>query len=818
MRFQALARRVSPMSCAAHCLSVIVGLICSHTAWADPRAFDIPAGEAAVELRDFAKQSGLQLLFDYSVVKSIKTHAVAGNLEPEVALAELIRGTGLEFERVNSQTVAIRLAPKATSDSGLGSRGVGSSNTARSTTPKNSAAESGGGLEEIVVTAQKREERLQNVPISISVLSGGDLDKSTAQGITEALTAVPGVAAVAHIQGGGTLVTIRGVTASGPVYGGSSPTAYYLDTVPFGLVQTAIAPDTDAYDLERVEVLRGPQGTLYGASAQAGVVRVLTQDAKLDGFDIKGRVVSSETDGGSGNYRGDMAVNVPIVEGKVAARLVLGYEGLSGWIDNPAKNNANDVRTHNARLKVKAQPNDQLTISASAWISRQRYGAPNYSDDAERTLSMADETTTIDYSAYGLKVSYDLPSFSVASMTSYLDYQNTGAYDLINEGNPYSLPEISGFNAHVFSQEINLNSTQPGPWSWTAGGIYRDGKDMNLAIIPTFFVGGWSNTSKSYALFGELSRRFYRDKLQWTLGARYFHDDVVSREDPAAPPVNPPNYYVDQASFHPTTPRGVLTWYPKPNATIYASYSEGFRSGSPQNYTTNAVGFPAMKPDRLYNYEVGAKADIFGGRASLDSALFYLDWKDVQQQLAVPFGNVPGGVTALVNAPSASGMGVDLGLTLRPTSELEVRLNFDWNDLRTDKDVISQGAVLFAKGERLNFSPEYTAGLSGNYVMRMGGSGFKARFAASANYTSMQGFRTVLGGVQSLAFGEPMLIGRASFVIQAPTHWDLTLFADNINNEKRAIYGDPFAGFKVPTSYVRVRPRTIGLQFDYRLK
>ena len=101
---------------------------------------------------------------------------------------------------------------------------------------------------------------------------------------------------------------------------------YYLDSVPFSLVKSAIAPDFDAYDLQRVEVLRGPQGTLYGANSENGLVRVLTNDADLNNYEFKARSSVSSTDGGGGNYRGDMAVNVPLVDGKLAARLVLGYQ------------------------------------------------------------------------------------------------------------------------------------------------------------------------------------------------------------------------------------------------------------------------------------------------------------------------------------------------------------------------------------------------------------------------------------------------------------------------------------------------------------
>src|SRR5262249_5133381 len=138
----------------------------------------------------------------------------------------------------------------------------------------------GDKISEIVVTAQKREERLLNVPVSISVLTGKNLDKSSAQGVLAELNRVPGVVVSSPDGGagglGGAQIAVRGAAAGAAALAGSSPIAYYLDSVPFGFVRSAYAPDANAYDLQRVEVLRGPQGTLYGANAEAGVVRVLS--------------------------------------------------------------------------------------------------------------------------------------------------------------------------------------------------------------------------------------------------------------------------------------------------------------------------------------------------------------------------------------------------------------------------------------------------------------------------------------------------------------------------------------------------------------
>jgi iron complex outermembrane receptor protein len=819
---------------------------------------NIPSQPLADALNSFSRQTHLKLAFYTELGRGLISPRIDGNYTPDSALRLLLANTGLRFKYIDPDSVAIlpsepgasspvntsaistRLASgsdagaAAPSVPGTGNSELGTDRSGLKTSDPNqtdtdrehnketerepeSNKHQTGTLDDIVVTAQKREERLQDVPISISVLSGENLDKSPFQGVTEALNTVPGVAAFPWSQGGGTFVAVRGVTASYPLFGGSSPIAYYLDGVPFGLVDTAIAPDANAYDLKRVEVLRGPQGTLYGASALNGVVRVLTNDADLNSFDFKARGSDSVTNGGGNNYRGDMAVNVPIIDGKLAARAVLGYESLSGWIDKPNKNNANDAVLRNARLKVNAQPTDELSIGLSAWLSRQNYGAPSIANDQGRTNHLVPEPISTDFGAYNLKFGYEFPGVSVTSMTSYLKYTSHDELDFIDFIG-LSYPILESFGAHVFSEEVNLNSTQNGPWRWSAGAIYRDAENATFQTLPAIATLDWTDASRSAAIFGELSRRLLNDTMECTVGGRYFRDDVTTKEGPYVPPLNPPQYYRAKASFNATTPRAVLTWHPANNSTIYSSYSEGFRSGAPQTYyiTGGVPGFPAVKPDKLHNYEIGAKADLFDKRISVDTALYFMDWKDVQQEVLVPFHSV--NVGALVNGQSASGPGVDVGVTTRPFDKVEVGVTFSWNDLTLDNDVISAGKVLFAKGDRLNFSAKYTAGASANYVFPLGGSGFEGRLSVSGNYSSPLSDRGIVGGAERTAVGDAMLIARTGVSIHAPGHWEVAIFADNITNEQGAVSRNPFDLSPVPNTSVRVRPRTVGLQFDYRHK
>lgn len=664
-------------------------------------------------------------------------------------------------------------------------------------------------IEEVVVTAQRREERVLDVPISVSALNGPDIDRSSLLSITEALNTVPGVAASVGYQGGTTLTTVRGVGASAPLLSGSSPIAYYLDSVPFGLVTSAIAPDAAAYDLERIEVLRGPQGTLYGANAQNGVVRVLTRNASPNDFELKGRVTRSGTHRGGDTFRGDAAVNVPLIEGRLGARAVVGYSDLGGWVDGPVGNDVNDAQLRTYRLKLNARPSDVLSIGLSAWSARNDYGAPSASDDDGRISATLAQPISADFAAYGLDVAGELGKFSVSSRTSYLDYANRSTWDLIAAGLP-NLPFFTELDSQVFAEEIVLGSAPGSAWRWTAGATYRDASDgllqtsMILAAPLDYSFG-----SRSFAVFTEAGRRFSDERFEWTLGLRYFHDEVSNRENVQGQGLIGVPLYHAASSFESTTPRAVITWFPRKDLTLYASYAEGFRSGFPQNAAVvQAVpGFPHLQPDTLRNFEVGAKGSP-SARLAFDAALYFVRWDDVQQTLSVPFNGLP--VVANVNGESASGWGAELGATLRPAEGWDLGLMVSWNDLTLDGAVEIPTGQLFAAGDRLNYSPEWTGSASAEYRFRLGTGGFTGAFAASASYSSAQDFRGVNTGTTVL-HGDALLIARMRLSVNAPGRWAVSVFADNVTDERGAT---PTVNL-MPEWQLRVRPRTVGVQLDY---
>jgi iron complex outermembrane recepter protein len=817
--------------------SIVLGLpwalVASAYASADaPTKVDIPAGYLVTSLESLARQSGCEFLYTADQLKGVRTAGVSGEYTPEDAIKKLLEGTRLRLTVHESGALVITLPPQTKVAGDAHTQSVNPEirsalvlAQAGDTSTKDVSASAASGdqkaeikkrqdeVPQVTVTAERRAEQLQTVPMAISVLGGADLDASTSRSLSEELSRVPGVTINQMFLGGGVQIPIRGVAASSALAGGTAPTAYYLDSVPFGMVRNAIGPDPDVYDLQRVEVLRGPQGTLYGASALNGVVRVLTNDADLNSFELKARTATSDTDGGGQNYRGEMALNVPIVEGKLAARAVAGYQSIKGWIDEPNRQDVNDDERLNLRLKVNAQPTDQLSLGFSIWHSRTNEGAPFSSNDQDFSTATQKEPVSTNYDTYGLKVGYQFTSFAFSSTTSYLSYHNDSFLDY-NPGSGRLLE--TDYHSKTFAQEISLNSTTDGFWRWSLGGIYRDSSDVSFQNIPNVYTAPtqYTDYSKSNAVYGELTRLFLDRTVELTAGLRHFNDDVSLREDSRLSGVPASQLVRSGNTFDATTPRLVLSWHPNGLSTVYSSYSEGFRSGSVQPPAVLAVApLPPVLPDKLKNYEVGAKSSVWGGRLSFDTAVYYIDWEKVQQALGVrvPVGTGFRTLTAVVNGNSASGIGYEAGLTVRLFQRLTLNANFNWNNLKFDSDVLSAGVVLFNKGSRLSFSPEYTAGASADYAFPLR-NGYEIRLSASGTYTSIQETTSLSGGVAStVRGGDPMLIARSGLSLAAPLHWAVTLYVDNLTNAN----GSPALAPGNPNWSIRIPPRTIGGQAEY---
>jgi len=687
-------------------------------------------------------------------------------------------------------------------------------------------AAEGATIQELVVTAQKREQQLQDVPISISVVSKDTLESGPISTVNEALRGVPGVAFYENGQAGMVKFAVRGVTSNTSLFNGSSTVGYYIDEIPFAFVRYPVSPDVGAFDIERVEVLRGPQGTLYGANSLNGVIRIMTEDADLNEFGGRARATVSATKWGGENARGDVALNIPIAPGKLALRVVAGVSEMSGWLDRPATphpilgsdpdKDVNNSRARNLRLKLNAQPTDNLDVEFFTWFSRTDRGAASDGPRGNRiTQKRIPEPIDTDFDAYGLTLNYDFQAFAVTSATSHIKFENAG---ILDAGNDRLLTWIG---SEMTSQEIRAVSTTAGPWRWSLGGIYRDARDFQFSDFTLKSVAGFTGvsdniyTSESFAVYGEITRLLLDERLELTAGLRYFEDKAASNERQAlstAAGVFP--FGVRKDKFDALTPRVVATYHPDDSSSIYASYSQGFRSGFAQNGEVQRLSgglAPSIEPDLLTNYEIGAKGALLDGRLTYDLAAYYIDWDSTVQVVATTLGTGAGAFTfnGAVNAPGASGFGVDAGLTFRATDRLRLSGGFSWNGLEFDRDVLSGGRVIFDKGMRLAESPEYTANAGIAYDVPLS-AGFAAELAASVGYTSRMYTGTLItaGGP---FYSDEITQVRASARLISPANWSATLFVDNLTNETGFVRG---SGNPAASTGDHLRPRTIGLQLD----
>lgn len=821
---------------------------------------DVPRMDAAGAINLLARQTGAKLLFPYELAQSRQANAVTGCYTLEESLDLLLEGSGLTSGLTDKGVLVISREGSDVPDDNQGKTGGDEMNsqTARksifagiaafwaSMLPAPNAAAQDGidaepgaktTLEEVVVTAQKRGAQvLQDVPISMSVMTGKQLDASSYQGINDAIADIGGVTLYDTAQGGGSRITIRGIAPAASIVSTSATTAYYLDNMPFGFSRTSIAPDANPFDLERVEVLKGPQGTLYGASSLGGVVRVLTHNANLDEFELKARADFSGTEGGGVNYRGDVAVNVPIIPGRLAVRGVIGYQNNDGWIDTPVENNTNDAEIQTYRIKIGAQPTENLRIDFTGWFSRDtRDNHDAGFDDHFQPKNIRGHIET-DYDLYGLELEYDFnDSISVVSTSTYMDYNNEDLQQIV-PGLPLEF-DLSGVGAGVlnfittrlpneaFTQEIRLHSHTDGPWNWSLGGFYRYDEDISerSGVIGVFSD---VSTSEQTAVFGELTRSFFDGKAELTAGLRYFNDDlklksiisnmILGPRETLLRTVGVDNFdRVDSDSFDKLTYRAVLTGYPNKDLTVYASFSRGFRSGFIQRQVVleQDPDFPNVKPDVLDNFELGAKGTAANGRVSYDVALYYLDWQDTQQSLLIrPPGGAGIDFTTSTNAGDASGFGVDASFDITVTDNLSVHGGVGWNDLTFDQDVQGASGIQFAKGSRIDQSAEWTANARVDYRFPIGGSGYEGLFSGSMSYNSPLNQRDQMG--QFVSRIDRILLSNINFTVTPPSKkLSFTFYVNNLNNN------DPIVAAlqpDLPEVDSRLRPRTFGLRASYQ--
>ncbi len=657
----------------------------------------------------------------------------------------------------------------------------------------------------ITVTALKGEAlTLLETPIAVSAFSGEELEDRGAHSLVDFLQEAPGTS-LTEFSAGVLRIEIRGLSSElgDPLIG------YYIDETPYSLLLVTWFPDIGTFDLERVEVLRGPQGTLYGAGATGGVIRLLTRNPQLRSLSVNGDIGFSSFDGGESTTFGNVALNVPLGT-KAAFRLTGSIDDQGGYIDYPAlgSEDANDSKHTVFRGKFLVELSDSASITFSG--TRNDVDADNQNTSAHgwvsnKFLAEPGEATNDFYSGVFQWVG---SNFSLLSSTNAVDTKIANTVEFAGT------PLITGFDTSSFVQEIRLNSTTGGDWRWTGGGYYAD-IDQLFAQDATAFLGPLglaleTDTSESLALFGELSRSFANGRAQATLGARYWEEDKSTFD-----PINPAA--AQERSFDDVSPRLNLSFFPSPDNTFYLNVAKGFRSG--QNQFPTSLVFadlfgiqlpPGAEEETLWAYELGYKSRLAGGKVLLEVAAYQNQWDDLIIEAPI----ILGAVNAFLNAGSAEMPGIEFALKARPNDTVSFGFSGHWNDAKLTETVeilaldpttgMSVPAVVFMDGDPIPLVPSTTFNADVELQHYFGGlRGFAALRGA---YTDER-FRTLFG---LRDFSDKVTRLDLRLGVDAE-RWGVHLFADNLNNED---------GITIPSLVtdkgIPYHPRAIGIDFIFR--
>ncbi|MDB5705294.1 MAG: hypothetical protein JWN66_2410 [Sphingomonas bacterium] len=691
--------------------------------------------------------------------------------------------------------------------------------------------------EDIVVTAQKREQNLQDVPVSISVVSGESLVQSGSSQLTDFAAYVPGLTVTSSGTPGQSTVALRGVTPLNT----SASVGIYIDDAPVGS-STAynrsadFALDLLPYDIQRIEVLRGPQGTLYGASSIGGLVKYVTVAPNLSEFSGRaGGELFSIDHAGRVGYAGQAIVNVPLVSGSLAATGSLSYRNTPGWIDNAAtgRRDQNGYDQLGGRVSLLWQPSEAFSARLSAiWQTVDAGDRSAISETAAGVRvgngrsndNVVREPFSNDFQYYAGTLDYD---FGVARLSSTTTYSKTTTDALIDLSRTFGVyggaggraPFDSRLTLDKYTEEVRLTSPTGGMFEWMIGGFYTSedaGHNQLVSVLTAsgapaaglnpFYSVQIPSTYKEYAGFANATLSF-GERFDLTAGLRWAHNDqtnatVVSGAALGGAVLNAGGTSSDDVFTYSVSPQFHLS----KNAMLYARVASGYRPGGP-NVVVPGVVFPAsFDPDRLTNYELGFKANLSG--VTIDLAAFRMDWNKIQVAVAIP-GTVFAGIG---NGATARSQGVEASLLFKPAPGLSLGLNGAYTDAKLTAAAPNIGGL---DGDRLPYIPRFSGSATADY-----------RFDLASNATlRIGGGLRYSGSRRSAVTSNPdgkALPDYAALDLNAALtfaqRYTVRLYARNVFDSDAPITrgNDPQdAGATSPMiDVVTLQPRTIGLAVD----
>lgn len=652
----------------------------------------------------------------------------------------------------------------------------------------------------ITVTARKRDERQLDVPIAITAMTGEQIEAQGLSNIVDVVNSTPGASSV-DTGGGFTLVQIRGVSSSL----GGNDNGFYVDETPFTGVTVPWYPDTRSFDIERVELLKGPQGTLFGEGSMGGTVRILTRKPQFNefgaGVELDGSTVSEGADGwGAKAY-----VNVPLVDDRLALRVVGTDETTPGWIDNSVTGekdvNEADIRTWRAKLRFAAT--ERWNIDLSYWKYKiETDGASNqaYDDMTDNAFTVSDN----DWDSTSATTSYDFGESQVVYTFSDGNIHRPQVGDIAPGLTLTALIDIG-----VRTQELRWSSTGERRFDWTVGYYLRDSERVDDLDVPGLLSSKSRQTNDSQAAFGEVTIKLPDPAWAVTAGLRYFEDDLD-----AVDVAGDGSTSTLKGTFDSWNPRLSVSWKPSDNATIYASAAKGFRSGQLQPIASIqlaelfGVELPStIDADSIWTYELGVKSVLAEGRVLLEGAVFHSDWKDVA--VRVP---ITPEINGLANSDGTKTNGVEVNLVYQPLRDLTLQLGGSWIDATYSADV--PGTPLF-DGTPVYNVPKTSLDGSAAYGWDIGAT-LRGVINGNVHYDSARETSLTAGSP-----GDPITLTNLRVGLESVAGWAFYLYGNNLTDEDGAIDARGPTEFDANGNFLRYgtanrpQPRTFGVMFRY---
>lgn len=667
-------------------------------------------------------------------------------------------------------------------------------------------AEKATALEDIVVTARKREEQAKDVPMSISVISGDRLERHGDANFRDIGGLFPGVS-FNDSNGGGGEFSIRGLTSAGS--GSDTSIGLYVDGVFIG---NEAAASQRLFDLRNVQVLRGPQGTLFGRNTVAGAINIETRMPE-PGF-------SGSVDATLGNYglrQLGGTLNVPLAGDRVIARLSVVDRERDGYLKNLAQPGVrgNDEDGTSARLHVLATPNDTLKLLFSADQSRDRtcdnmfhlVGGALFDGNTDPDESAWDGACrdTIDVNGYSLRADQQFGDLTFTSITAYRDRDSY----FLTDRDFTALPILTtglATDERQLTQEFRLANAGGERFNWTVGTFFFDSRhdqDTILELGPGFLGPGLTNLvhaladtrTKSYAAFAN-GDYMLTDKLKAELGLRYtWEKKSVDYVQTATLPIPgfgivPP--FSKEVTGGEWSPTATLSYALDSGAMVYGRIARGFKSGGFNAGPSSDPDHIEFQPEKLTSYEVGYKAELLDGRVRFDGDVYYLDYTNIQQS------DQDGSGFFISNAASARSYGAETQLALWLSEHATLNAGLGYVDAKYEEF----GAK---SGNMLPRAPKWTGSLGLDLSWNLGASGSlfvlpevayrSANYVDSAN-TEM--FRQRAHTSVNLRVGFESYAG-----------WSITAWTRNATDERYTLGG--FAVAPILYAVTTSPPRTYGM-------